>query len=139
MHRLEFRSEHQYPPEIDGIELPVALECGGVRVETLAFVDTGASYCFFQRELGEALGLDFNAGVRQAVVTVTGRFEAVAHGVTLTVLDVVLDSVVYFFVDESIQKNVLGRNGWLNRIRLGLVDHDQRCIWLLLTPESNAR
>jgi hypothetical protein len=32
--------------------------------------------------------------------------------------------MVYFFADERINKNLLGRIGWLDRIRLGLVDHD---------------
>jgi hypothetical protein len=32
--------------------------------------------------------------------------------------------MVYFFGDERINKNLLGRAGWLDRIRLGLVDHD---------------
>jgi hypothetical protein len=31
---------------------------------------------------------------------------------------------VYFFADERINKNLLGRVGWLDRIRLGLIDHD---------------
>jgi len=28
-------------------------------------------------------------------------------------------TVVYFFADERINKNLLGRLGWLDRIRLG--------------------
>jgi hypothetical protein len=32
--------------------------------------------------------------------------------------------MVYFFADERINKNLLGRTGWLDRIRLGLIDHD---------------
>lgn len=126
MHRVEFRCDYRYPSGIAGIQLPATLESGGKRVETVAFVDTGASFCLFQRDLGELLGLDLDAGDRQTLSTVAGRFEAVGYAVTLTVLDVVLDSTVYFFVDETIQKNFLGRNGWLNRIRLGLVDYDQR-------------
>lgn len=33
-------------------------------------------------------------------------------------------AMVYFFADEEINKNVLGRAGWLDRVRVGLVDHD---------------
>ena len=35
------------------------------------------------------------------------------------------DSVVYFFADAGIRRNALGQRGWLDRLRLGLVDHDQ--------------
>jgi len=34
-------------------------------------------------------------------------------------------SLVYFFAEPSIRKNVLGRGGWLDRVRVGLVDHDR--------------
>jgi hypothetical protein len=32
--------------------------------------------------------------------------------------------VVYFLADERINKNLLERVGWLNRILLGPIDHD---------------
>jgi hypothetical protein len=44
--------------------------------------------------------------------------------VTIAVLDVQVHAMVYFYEDASINRNVLGRNGWLNRVRLGLVDYD---------------
>jgi hypothetical protein len=42
----------------------------------------------------------------------------------MEVLNLPFDSVVYFFADELINKSLLGRIGWLDRIRLGLIDHD---------------
>ncbi|MBI4904793.1 MAG: hypothetical protein HY820_14225 [Acidobacteria bacterium] len=33
--------------------------------------------------------------------------------------------MVYFFADTGIEKNVLGRRGWLDRVKIGIVDHDQ--------------
>jgi hypothetical protein len=32
--------------------------------------------------------------------------------------------MVYFFADQRIGKNLLGRVGWLDRVRLGVADHD---------------
>jgi hypothetical protein len=32
-------------------------------------------------------------------------------------------SVDYFFADPMIDKNVLGRTGWLDRVRLGLIHY----------------
>ena len=46
-------------------------------------------------------------------------------------LGIVVYSMVYFFADPMIAKNVLGRVGWLDRVRLGLVDHDSE---LYLAP-----
>lgn len=42
------------------------------------------------------------------------------------VLDIELVSTVYFFADPEIRKNVLGRAGWLDRVKLGIVDYDQQ-------------
>jgi hypothetical protein len=41
-------------------------------------------------------------------------------------MGVVTYSMVYFFADPLVVNNVLGRIGWLDRVRLGLIDHDSR-------------
>jgi hypothetical protein len=33
--------------------------------------------------------------------------------------------MAFFFADSEVEKNVLGRRGWLDRVRIGIVDHDQ--------------
>ena len=35
-----------------------------------------------------------------------------------------LDIVAYFAKDESFNRNVVGCYGWLNRVRLGLIDYE---------------
>lgn len=40
-------------------------------------------------------------------------------------MDIAFESMVYFFADERIKRNLLGRAGWLDRVRLGLVDYDR--------------
>jgi hypothetical protein len=42
-----------------------------------------------------------------------------------------IESMVYFFGDPAINKNLLGRNGFLDRVRLGLVHYDRE---LYLSP-----
>lgn len=44
---------------------------------------------------------------------------------TLSTLGIEVDSTVYFYADEAIRKNVLGRRGWLDRVRLAVVDYEQ--------------
>jgi predicted aspartyl protease len=87
-------------------------------------VDTGAEYCLFDRGIADALGIDVESGMPLSLATVNGEFEAYGHELTLTVFDIEVDAVVYFFESPVMTRNVLGRNGWLNRVRLGLVDHD---------------
>jgi hypothetical protein len=32
--------------------------------------------------------------------------------------------MAYFFRDPEIHRNLLGRSGWLDRVKLGIVDYD---------------
>ena len=64
------------------------------------------------------------SGTHKRFRTANSIFDALGHEVDISVLGVTAHSTVYFFADASINKNVLGRIGWLDRIRLGLVEHD---------------
>jgi hypothetical protein len=72
----------------------------------------------------ELLNLDLEAGDRKTFRTATGRVGAFGHLVTMEVLNLRFKSMVYFFADQLINRNLLGRVGWLDRIGLGLIDHD---------------
>jgi hypothetical protein len=87
-------------------------------------IDTGASACLFERRYGDLLGLEVESGEHAIFTTVAGSFHAYGHQVTVRVLDVECTSTVYFFADHSTVKNVLGRRGWLDRVRLGIVDYE---------------
>ena len=134
MHELQFTGVHSYASDNDGISVPVVLRSGDRVVSFAASVDTGSTFCLFRSEVAEALGLDLRSGQHQRFRTANSSFEAFGHEAELTVLDVVTHSTVYFFADETINKNVLGRIGWLDRVRLGLVDHDGS---LYLAPYSD--
>jgi hypothetical protein len=124
MPSLEFGQIHRYVPGADGIAMRVALKSGGEVADFIAYIDTGANSCLFERKHGEMLKLEIEAGDRRVFRSVTGEVEAFGHIVEVEVLGLKVESMVYFFGDERINKNLLGRIGWLDRIRLGLVDHD---------------
>ncbi len=121
---IEFTRTHLYTPSAEGISVPVALANADLIIDFLAYVDTGASHCLFERRHAEMLNLDVEAGEAKAFRTAAGRVDAFGHLVTIETFDLRFESVVYFFGDERINKNLLGRIGWLDRIRLGLIDHD---------------
>ncbi len=109
----------------------VTLRSGAAAVDILAQVDTGASNCLFRREHGEVLKLQIEDGDPRTFSTAIGPVETFGHLVSIKVLDIEFESIVYFFADERINKNLLGRVGGLDRVRFGLVDHDQE---LYLAP-----
>jgi predicted aspartyl protease len=126
VHQLEFTSVHSYAAEREGISVPVLLKSGANRVHLAASIDTGATFCIFRNEVAAVLGLNTATGTPKRFRTANSSFDAFGHEIEISVLGVATFSVVYFFADVSINKNVLGRIGWLDRVRLGLVDHDSR-------------
>jgi hypothetical protein len=123
-HRLTFDSVYDYGTE--AIIVPVELRLAGNTVRTDAYVDTGATFCVFKRELATALGIDIETGTHLRLSTVTGSFNAYGHMLTLATLDYAFNVTVYFATYESFTRNVLGRRGWLDQVRLGLVEYESK-------------
>ena len=125
MERINFSLRHTYSAE-RGIELPIELRLVGSKIVRInANVDTGASFCIFQREYGEQLGLDIERGVHEFVRTADdGRIELFGHNVLMTCLDWDTDSLVFFAKDYSYKRNVLGQRGWLDQFKIGIVHYD---------------
>jgi hypothetical protein len=94
-YHLKFHSLHNYDPAKSGITVPVTLRAGGASVALNAKIDTGATYCIFQRLYGEPLGLDIERGHHQLISTPTGSFAAYVHTAGLSVLGFEFDAVVY--------------------------------------------
>ena len=80
--------------------------------------------CVFPRRYGEELGFDIESGAYQRIGTVIGGFDAYGHWVRLSVLGSEYETTVYFAKDYNFNRNILGRQGWLDRVRLGLIDYD---------------
>ena len=124
--QLQFALLHHYDSRTLGIDLPILLRSGIQAVEFVASLDTGASYCIFERALGERLGLVIESGLPQVIGSVRGSFLTYGHEILLSVLGIETTATVYFAADETFTRNVLGRQGWLDRVRLGLVDYDSQ-------------
>lgn len=122
---LPYDYSHHYAENPDGLLVPVSLQCGKTIHKTSACVDTGASVCLFSREIGEILGLDIEQGYYKRLGTLAGGLDAFGHDVGIQALDIALSSTIYFARDYSLPRNLLGRNGWLNKLRFGLIEYDQ--------------
>ena len=123
-HQLTFASAHDYGT--DAIIIPVILRLGNAASRTDAYLDTGATFCVFKRSLAEPLGLEVEAGEPLRLSTVTGSFDAYGHSLTLETLGYSFDVTVYFAAHEGFTRNVLGRRGWLDQVRLGLVEYESK-------------
>lgn len=123
-HQLTFASVYDYGT--DAIIVPVELRLADKSVRVDAYLDTGATFCVFKRELASALDIDVEAGTPLRLGTVTGSFDAYGHMLTLETLNYSFDVTVYFAAHESFTRNVLGRHGWLDQVRLGVVEYESK-------------
>jgi len=135
METLTFSQVYNYDTRKAGITVEVNIKHFEQELNTDAKVDTGASFCIFSRKEGEHLGIEIESGDAMRISAATGSFLAYGHEVTITVLGIETFSTVYFAADENFTRNVLGRQGWLDRVRLGLVDYQGR-LYLNSNEES---
>jgi hypothetical protein len=123
---LAFSERFHYADEEEGITFEVLLSSDiSLRFPIDAKLDTGSTFCVFQRRYAELLGLDVEGGLPQRIRTATGFFTAYGHEITLTVGELEWQAVMYFAADENFPVNVVGRLGFLDRLRVGLVDYEQ--------------
>ena len=122
---LSFNVLHDYSGAT-AIRIPVTLRSGSDETTFNAYVDTGSSFCVFRRGHAETLGLDVESGTLLRIDTVTGVFDTYGHMLTLETLGYSFDVTVYFAAHESFTRNVLGRRGWLDQVRLGIVEYESK-------------
>lgn len=125
-HLLSFEVLHDYDPGLDGITVPVVLSNSTGRKKVLAKLDTGSTFCIFQREHGEELGFDIESGILEWIGAGVSAFKAYGHEVSITALGYQLDTIVYFAAPFDFPRNVLGRRGWIEIFRLGIVEYDKK-------------
>ncbi len=123
---LAFSERFRYADDEEGITFEVLLSSDtSLHFPADAKLDTGSTFCVFQRRYAELLGLDVEEGLPQRIRTATGSFVAYGHEITLTVRELEWQAVMYFAADENFPVNVVGRVGFLDCLRVGLVDYEQ--------------
>ncbi len=123
-HQLNYDLLHHYDAGQVGITIPVVLQLSEQEIKFDAKLDTGASYCIFERHLGEMLGLNIESGYPKRIGTATGAFLTFGHEVTMLIEGFQFDVTAYFAQDYAINRSVLGRHGFLNLVQLGLIDYE---------------
>jgi hypothetical protein len=63
--------------------------------------------------------------------TVAGSFAAYEQEVTVRTLGIEFSAIVFFVQDPTFSRNFVSRVGWLDRLRIGIVDYDRL---LLVSP-----
>jgi hypothetical protein len=124
LYTLRFSDKLDYDAGLAGITVPISLELIDRRVNIEAKLDTGASECIMAHQHAMALGIDLEQGWPMSMQTATGRVMTYRHRVTLVVSEYRFDVGICFAADQGLYPSVLGRNGFLDRVNIGLVDYE---------------
>jgi hypothetical protein len=131
-YRLTFDHRHEYESdEHQTISVPLQLSANGIQVRLAAKLDTGADYCLFDRKWADLLGLEVESGMRRSFRGLGGRFEAFEHEIAIKTFDLEFSSHVYFTSEPDVARDIVGRNGWLDRFRLAITHYDRE---IFLSP-----
>lgn len=128
VHTLTFDGIYEYDTLKTGITLPVSLIYGEFEIKVDAKLDTGASHTIFARVHGDNLGLEIESGEPLFVSTVRESFRVFGHELTMRFLDIEFYTKIYFAEDEFMRRSVLGRQGFLDRVKLGLIDYEGKLL-----------
>lgn len=121
---IEFQKKTVYDSLKKGITIDAILRYGGLEATCSAKVDTGAEVCLFNRHLAELLEIDVENGHRENFGTLAGSLIAYGHEIEIETLDLRFQSTVFFAESYAVKRNLLGRQGWLQLVKLGLLDYD---------------
>ncbi|MGI8469420.1 MAG: aspartyl protease family protein [Pyrinomonadaceae bacterium] len=128
METVSFDEIHFYDTLKVGITVSVILFSGDESVDFEAKIDTGSSFCVFERKQAERLNLNVESGELLRISTATGGFDAYGHEFAVMVMGIETYSKVYFAKEESFTRNVLGRQGFVDCLKLGLVDYEGKLL-----------
>ncbi len=124
MYNLNFEKLSFYDAGEIGISVEVEIRFGDRSASFEAKIDTGATACIFERKYAEEIGIEIETGDSMRFSSATDSFLTHGHFVTLIVEGFEFYSYVFFAADGNFKRNVLGRTGWLDRMRIGLIDYD---------------
>lgn len=131
--QIEFQKKEIYSSLKAGITISAILRYGNSEQDCPAKIDTGAEFCLFSRTLADSLAIDVESGYREKFSTLGGGIFAYGHEIELETLGLRFQSYVYFAESYAVNRNLLGRQGWLQLVKLGLDDYRSE---LYLSPNQ---
>lgn len=121
--QIDFEKKETYESIKTSITIDAVLRYGESEVICPAKVDTGSEFCLFARTFADILNIDLESGYRENFSTLGGGIIGYAHQIELETLGLRFQSYVYFAENYSVNRSLLGRQGWLQLVKLGLDDY----------------
>ena len=125
VHTLTFEKQIKYSDHQKGIGLNVVLIADETNpVSAIAKLDTKSEFCLFQRKYAELLDLEIEGGTENPMRTINSSFKTFGHEVKILFSDFELSTTIYF-PEFEIPRSVVGRTGFLDMLKIGLIEYEQ--------------
>lgn len=121
--QIDFQRKETYKSLETGITIDAVLRYGSLETPCKAKIDTGSQICLFARTLADSLAIDVESGFQENFSTLGGGITAYAHEVELETLGLRFQSYVYFAESYAVNRNLPGRQGWLQLVIFALDDY----------------
>ena len=108
--------------------VPVKLSRLGKEIDIGGLIDSGASYCVFHAELGEALGLPIGRSAPTYVDTVSEKVAVHMHKIRLQVLGEPFECEAAFVKNMGTSFNLLGRVGFFERHGITFKENEKKVV-----------
>ena len=115
---LETRSQKLLTPPLPVIE--VALSYDRAATTDFALIDSGSTFSVFTREIADELGISVTEGRVQKLNTLGGSLLAYGHELEITIAPNLQYAIEILFTEYPIPRNLLGHNGFLDRVAVAL-------------------
>lgn len=131
MNRLEFEHRFNYRPLFLETSnqlaltppfpvIEVELSHQGLPKTALALIDSGSTFSVFSRVLADELGIEVVQGRAQRLSTLGGSLLAYGHDIEIAVTSDIHYKTEVLFTEYPIPRNLLGHNGFLDRVAVAL-------------------
>ncbi len=124
--QFDFSTRLRTTEDSHGLYLTATLSVAGQELVVDGYLDIGAAYCILPRLLGETLGLAVEAGEPVTLKTGGGPLQGFLHFATLLLGDLAFEDVPICVIKyPGFDRCLLGRAGWLQKVRLNLSAYDE--------------
>lgn len=103
--------------------LPVRLITTGGEIDSLAILDSGATYCIFDGRLSDSIGLDLRSGTFKRLSSLGGGFlQGYLHTIDMEINGYRFNDCEVVFSESPINRNLLGRHSFFDKIKVGFAE-----------------
>lgn len=104
--------------------IPVEVQYKGKKIKYLSLIDSGADFCIFHAEIGEAVGINVKQGNKLEFYRITGeKEEAFFHDIVISIgghEKKCYCGFTYQFSKNKMPYGVLGQKGFFNLFKVSM-------------------